>query len=75
VSTAFEKGIIDQATALQELKQSSDQTGVFTNITDEQIDEAKLAPPPMPAEAAPLPTEPQADNKTLIERLKAWVNG
>lgn len=75
VSTAFEKGIIDQATALQELKQSSDQTGVFTNITDEQIDEAKLAPPPVPTEAAPLPTEPQADNKTLIERLKAWVNG
>lgn len=75
VSTAYEKGIIDQATALQELKQSSDQTGVFTNITDEQIDEAKLAPPPVPTEAAPLPTEPQADNKTLIERLKAWVNG
>jgi hypothetical protein len=29
----------------------------------------------MPTEAEPLPTEPQADNKTLIERLKAWVNG
>jgi hypothetical protein len=75
VTTAFEKGVIDQHTALQELKQSSDQTGIFTNITDEQIDEAKLAPPPVPAEAAPLPTEPQADNKTLVERLKAWVNG
>lgn len=75
ITTAFEKGIIDQTTALQELKQSSGQTGIFTNITNEQIEEAKMPSPPMPTEAAPMPEEPQQDNKTLVERLKAWVNG
>lgn len=52
VTNAYEKGIIDQATALQELKQASEYTDVFTNITDEQIEEAKLAPPP-PVETLP----------------------
>ena len=77
VTTAFEKGVIDQATALQELKQSSDSTGIFTNITDQQVEEAKLAPPPMPIEAAPLPEEPAAvpDSKSLMQKLKDWVNG
>lgn len=77
ITTAFEKGVIDQATALKELKQSSDETGIFTNITDEQIEEAKLAPPPMPIEAAPLPEDPTAtpDNRSLVQKLKDWVNG
>lgn len=77
VTTAFEKGVIDQATAMKELKQSSDETGIFTNITDEQIEEAKLAPPPMPIEAAPLPEEPAAvpDSRSLVQKLKDWVNG
>lgn len=77
VTTAFEKGVIDQATALQELKQSSDTTGVFTNITDEKIEEAKMAPPPSPIEAAPLPEDPAApaDSKSLMQKLKDWVNG
>ncbi len=77
VTTAFEKGVIDQATAMQELKQSSDTTGVFTNITDQQIEEAKMAPPPSPVEAAPLPEDPAApaDSKSLMQKLKDWVNG
>ena len=73
VSTAFEKGIIDQATALQELKQSSDVTGVFSNITDEQIEEAKMAPPPMPVEGEPVVTEEQP--ASLMDRIKAWIEG
>jgi len=73
VTTAFEKGVIDQATALQELKQSSDATGIFTNISGEQIEEAKLAPPPMPVEAEPAPVV--ESNMSMIDRLKAWVNG
>ena len=75
IAAAFEKGIIDQSTALQELKQSSESTGVFTNISEDQINEAKMAPPPMPIEAAPVQEEPQQDNKTLVKRLKDWVNG
>lgn len=73
VSTAFEKGIIDQATAMQELKQSSDVTGVFSNITDEQIEEAKMAPPPMPVEGEPVVTEEQQP-ASLMDRIKAWIN-
>lgn len=74
VGTAFEKGIIDQATALQELKQSSDVTGVFSNITDEQIEEAKMAPPPMPVEGGPVVTEEQQP-ASLMDRIKAWIEG
>ena len=74
VGTAFEKGIIDQATAMQELKQSSDVTGVFSNITDEQIEEAKIAPPPMPVEGEPVVTEEQQP-ASLMDRIKAWIEG
>jgi phage-related protein (TIGR01555 family) len=74
VSTAFEKGIIDQATALQELKQSSESTGVFSNITQEEIDQAKTEPPPMPIEGEPAPAEEQQP-ASLMDRIKAWLNG
>lgn len=46
VVQAYEAGIIDQATALEELRQSSDVTGLFSNITDEQIEAAKMPEPP-----------------------------
>lgn len=72
VATAYEKGIIDQTTALQELKQSSESTGVFTNITEEQIEEAKMEPPPMPTEGEPVVADQPA---SMMERLKAWING
>lgn len=39
-------GIIDLPTAMAELKQASKTTGLFTNITDEMIEAAKLAPDP-----------------------------
>lgn len=42
---AFEAGLIGAKTALQELRQLSDDTGIFTNITDEQIDRADEDPP------------------------------
>lgn len=45
VLDAYDAGIIDQATALKELKQSSEMTGLFTNITDDLIKEAENAPP------------------------------
>lgn len=44
---ANETGVIDQATALKELKQASEVTGLFTNITDDMITEAENAPPPI----------------------------
>jgi len=48
VSRAEETAIIDKATALKELKQSSKTTGIFTNITDEMIQDAIDEPPPPP---------------------------
>ena len=46
VNTAYESGIIDRATALKELKQNSEVTGVYSNITSEQIKDAEDEPPP-----------------------------
>lgn len=47
VSGAYDAGLIGRQTALRELRQSSRITGVFTNITEEQIDAAddEVQPP------------------------------
>ena len=47
VDKAVEGGLISQKTALKELRQSSRRTGVFTNITEEQINAAddEITPP------------------------------
>ena len=37
---AYNAGLISQRTALKELKQQSERTGVWTNITDEDIERA-----------------------------------
>lgn len=44
VIAAYNSAIISKKTSLKELRQLSDTTGVFTNITDEQIDEAEDNP-------------------------------
>lgn len=48
VSTVYAEGIIDRATALKELRQSADVTGVFSNITDQQVADAEGEEPPLP---------------------------
>lgn len=48
INKAEESGLISKATALKELKQSSTITGIFTNITDEEIKEAETDVPPIP---------------------------
>lgn len=45
VSDAYDKGIIGRKTALSELRKSSHVTGVFSTITEEQIDAADDDPP------------------------------
>jgi hypothetical protein len=45
VGKMVDAAVIDHSTALKELRQSSDSTGIFTNITDEQITEAENEPP------------------------------
>ena len=51
VVTALDAGLISQSTGMQELRAQSGDTGLFSNITDEQIEQANLEPPPTPDEA------------------------
>lgn len=44
IIAAFNAGLISQKTSLKELKQLSDTTGVFSNITDEDIENADDEP-------------------------------
>lgn len=48
VTKAFDAGIISKPTALKELKTVSRNTGMFTNITDEDVTDAENEPPPAP---------------------------
>jgi len=50
IVTAFEAEIIDRPTALKELRQSSNTTGMWSNITDDEIKAAEDEPPPVPGE-------------------------
>jgi hypothetical protein len=59
-------GIISQQTALKELRHASRQTGVFTNITDKDINAAETEPPE-PGELA----EPGDESKPPSPTLKA----
>lgn len=47
ILNAYSAGVLDQSSALRELKESSENTGVFGTITDEQIQEAEIEPPPL----------------------------
>lgn len=44
IGKAFDRGLISARTALKELRQQSDITGYFTNITDEDIERASDQP-------------------------------
>lgn len=45
VTQAYDSGLISQQAALKEMKQSSEGTGVWSNITDEDIEAAESKPP------------------------------
>lgn len=53
VVQAFDAGIVDKATALKELKQSADVSGIWSNVTDEDVQAAEDEPPPMPETELP----------------------
>lgn len=53
VAGAYEAGLTTRSTAMKELRQNSSDSGLFSNITDEEIEEAEEEPL-MPDEA-PLP--------------------
>lgn len=45
IIASHQEGLISTATAMKELKQLSEKTGFYTNITDKEIDEAMNEPP------------------------------
>lgn len=88
---AFESGLTGKATAMKELRQSSGDTGLFSNITDEDIKDAEEddANPPDPNEvegSGDDPLNPQAgkvkkpvpslDAKpSAFSKIKNWLKG
>lgn len=60
---AHAAGAVDTSTMMKELKQSSGDTGLFTHITDEQIDEAENDEPPMPESGTPEQPVPGTSGK------------
>ncbi|WP_151981652.1 DUF1073 domain-containing protein [Acinetobacter guerrae] len=73
VSTAEENGLISRSTALKELRQSSEVTGVFSHITDEEIENADDDPPPPRSKLEdeepnqPTDTAPGAENGDKVQ--------
>ncbi|HDR9029904.1 TPA: DUF1073 domain-containing protein [Burkholderia vietnamiensis] len=58
VTKAVDAGLLTPAGGMKELRASSHRTGVFTSITDEEIDQAEDQPPP----AAETELPPDADD-------------
>lgn len=50
IQTAEESGLVRKETALQELRQQARITGIWSNITDEEIEESQQEGPPVPLE-------------------------
>lgn len=75
VAKAIDAGLVGPAVGMRELKQSSHTTGIFSNITDEMIQEADEMPPPEPE--SDTPEDPGEDNPkaggppTLADKVKA----
>ncbi len=61
---AYEGGLVDRATGMKELRQTSGDSGIFSNISDDAIDEAENEEPPMPDET-PIGEEPKPDDKPV----------
>ncbi len=61
VIAAHESGIVDRATAMKEMRQSSEVTGVWSNISDEAIESAEGDAPPMSVLTETKPMEPGPD--------------
>ena len=60
VCAAFDSQIIDRPTAMRELRQLSQVTGTFSNVSDDLIEAAENEPPPMPGEGEQNAADPAA---------------
>lgn len=71
VTSAEGVGLVDKPTALRELKQSAEETGVWGSITDKLIKEAEAEPPPLPEDGVAAPGAPAAGGKAPPVQGKA----
>jgi len=68
VIAAEEGGLIKRSTALKELRQSSEVTGVFSHISDEEIEGADDEDPPPPGEKVDDEEPNKSDNSEPSEK-------
>lgn len=66
---AHEQGLVSTETAMKELRQSSGDTGIFSNITDEDIVEAEAEEPPLPSMGDPKPDD--TEKKDVVPNIDA----
>lgn len=66
---AYDSGVTDRQTTLTELRDSSTDTGIFSNITDEQIKEASEDEPPLPDVDPDAPDPADKPSKTAVPAL------
>ena len=71
IGKQYDRGLISQKVALKELRQQSEVTGVFSNITDEDIARAKdevEQPDPMAGMGGLTPPDDQQQDPTFAEK-------
>ena len=66
---AYEAGLTDRATGMKELRQSSGDTGLFQNISDDDIAEAEEELPPQPEDI----DDPKELVPALDSKRKGWL--
>jgi phage-related protein (TIGR01555 family) len=67
---AHTAGLVSTPTSMKELQNISGDTGLFSNITEEEIAEAELEPPPMPD--APTEEDPSKEPVKNLDSKSAW---
>lgn len=75
IIAAHQEGLVNTPTAMNELKSSSGDSGLFSHITEEQIKEAETEEPPTPEQGEPEPGagtgQPGEGPTTPAEKVKA----
>lgn len=86
VTGVYESGGIDRATYMKELRQHAGDTGAFSHITDEAVEDAEGEEPPMPEEqkielqdppekASPVEEkkDPPKTKDSAFKRITRWI--
>jgi uncharacterized protein len=75
ILAAHEGQVIGAGTAMTELRQMADETGMFSNITEEQIADAQDVPPPTPETAESVSRETVAPPVIGVTKQEPAING